>query len=269
MALTLKLGKKEEEVDELAADPNEIDEPIAPTDSEELLNAKLEAAELRGKLSVLQKVQPAQRNNYEQTKITVFQDANTLSDDDFQRKYNMAKHMATASVLEQENRMTKQETKQELAEARASSELSARYGTEYFKFKDQIEDTLNDLSSEVRQDPKRLAKHMERVYKSIATERPLTKAKPISSEDIRRKITPDFEKPTPEAQARKAAEDAASDEIEDQYRPLARAVGLSSESERVKYKAMVDGGEFVPMELGGGVTFSDPAKGFERAAAVK
>ncbi len=270
MALKIKVGKKEDEQDELPTDEvDDIETPIEADDSDELLNAKLEAAELRGKLSVLQKAAPDPRNNHEQTKLTVFQDANTLSDEDFQKKYNMQKYMATAAVLEQENRRTKSETQQELAEARASSELSARYGTEYFRFKDQIEDTLGDLAPEVRQDPKRLAKHLERTFKALSSEAPKPKPKVVNAND-RRQVVSDFDKPTGERGARKAAEDdAAPDEIEEQYRPLAKAVGLSSESERVKYKAMVDAGEFVPMDLGGGIRFADPAKGFERVEASK
>lgn len=270
MALTVKVGKKAGELDELPEDETiEVEGADVVDNQDELLNAKLEAAELRGQLKVLKGDQPNGQNSHAQIKQAVFNDANSLSDEDFQTKYRMAKHMATASVLEREGAMTKSEMKQELAEARAASELSGRYGSEYYKHKDKIEETLADLSPEVRQDSKRLAVHMERVYKSLAIDRPKPKTA-AEKEEVRRRMTPDFEKPTIEAgNGKDKDENADKDEIEEAYRPLAKAVGLSSETERRKYKAMIDGGEFVPMELGGGVTFSDPVKGFERVAAGK
>lgn len=273
MALKVKVKSKseEEEVDELENEEGEeVDgADVVEDDDDEATRLKIENAEMRGKLSVLQKAQGNPHSNHEQVKLQVFQDANNLSDEDFHKKYNMQKHMATASVLERENAMTKAETKQELAEARASSELSAKYGPEYFRHKEQIEETLADLSPEVRQDPKRLAKHMERVFKAVSTERPNAKPKSVKDGEDRRKVVKDFEKPTPDADARKGDEEEDKDEIEEQFRPLAKAVGIQTESERLHYKDLIDKGEFVPMELGGGVRFADPAKGFERVEAKK
>lgn len=268
--LTVKVGKKAGELDELPEDETtEVEGADVVENQDELLNAKLEAAELRGQLKAMKGGQPTGQNSHDQIKQAVFNDANTLSDDDFQTKYRMAKHMATASVLEREGAMTKSEMKQELAEAKAASELSGRYGSEYYKYKDKIEETLTDLSPEVRQDSKRLAAHMDRIYKSFAIDRPKPKTA-AEKEETRRRMTPDFEKPTIEAgNGKDKQEGGDKDEIEENDRPLARAVGLSSETERRKYKAMIDGGEFVPMDLGGGVTFSDPAKGFEHATATK
>lgn len=270
MALTVKVGKKAGELDELPEDETtEVAGADVVENQDELLNAKLEAAELRGQLKVLKGAQPNGQNSHDQIKQAVFNDANTLSDDDFQTKYRMAKHMATASVLEREGALTKSEMKQEIAEARAAAELSSRHGSEYYKHKDQIEETLADLSPEVRQDPKRLAAHMERIYKSLAVDRPKPKTA-AEKEEVRRRMTPDFEKPTIDAGAGKDKDGGADkDEIAENDRPLARAVGLSSETERRKYKAMIDGGEFVPMDLGGGVMFSDPLKGFERVTTAK
>lgn len=269
--LKVKLGKKsEDEMDELPdEETDEVEGGDVVEEDDELTRLKIENAEQRGRLSVLQKATSAPANNHDQVKLTVFQDANNLSDEDFQTKYKMAKHMATASVLERENAMTKAETRQELAEARASSELSARYGTDYFKYKDQVEDTLADLSSEVRQDPKRLAKHMERVFKAVSGERGAAKPKSVAGDESRRKVVKDFEPPINDAAGKKPANDEHQDEIEEQYRPLAKAIGLSSESERLKFKTICDNGEFVPMELGGGVVFADPAKGFEKVVAAK
>lgn len=269
MALTVKVGKKSEEVDDLPIDEDASVDGGDVVEEDEVTRLKIENAEQRGRLSILQKTQSDPRINHEQTKISVFQDANNMDDEAFFNKYRMQKHMATAAVLEQEQRMTKAETRQELAEARASSELSARYGTDYFKYKDQVEETLNDLSPEVRQDPKRLAKHLERTYKALAVDRPTPKPKSVSGDESRRRITSDFEKPIPESDPRKNEDLKPKDEIEEQFRPLAKAIGLTSESERVKYKSIVDSGEFVPMDLGGGVSFSDPAKGFERAEKPK
>lgn len=270
MALKVKVAKKADEVDELQDEESEEVEgaDVVEEEDNEAERLKIENAEMRGKLSVLQGSKTTQ-NNHEQIKLQVFQDANSLSDEDFQTKYKMAKHMATASVLEQENRMSKAETKQELAEARASSELSAKYGPDYFKYKEQVEETLADLSPEVRQDPKRLAKHMERTFKALSTERTPAKPKSVAGDESRRKIVKDFERPTPEADAREHKEEDQNDEVEEQFRPLAKAIGITSESERLKYKEIVDKGEFVPMELGGGVVFADPNKGFEKRVEAK
>lgn len=273
MALTIK-RPKQGETDELPEDEIEDQDQVENEDADadadadvdadeddgkgedEVTRLKIENAEQRGRLSVLQNQAGVPKNDprtvLQQTKAQVFADANNLSDEDFEGKYRMAKHLATASILEQQSNITEQENKRLNAEARAEAELSARYGADFYRFKGRIEESLEDLSDAARQDPKRLAKHMERQLKSYMV------SKPKSRVEDRKKVVQDFDAPQP---AGKKPEEKLkkSDDIKEEDRSLANAMGLKSESERLKYM-----NPFVEMNMGDGLVFRDPAKGFEK-----
>jgi len=123
---------------------------------------------------------------------------------------------------------------------------------------------LDDLSPEVRQDPKRLAKHMERQYLALQSEKRISEPEKV---DPRKRITSDFAKPSVgTVPGERAPVEVESDEIPAEYQPLSKAMGLTSEKERKEMMKRISDGEYVPMNLGGGVVFQDPNKGFEKIA---
>lgn len=256
MDITLK--KKAEEIDDLPPEGEKVEgadvEEIS--EKERLRKLELDNAEMRGRLSALQEKKPTAVDQFQQTKLRVLTDINQMDDEQFEKLYKMQKHQASMAVMEQENAATKAESRRAVAEAEAKTELGIKYGTSFYEMKSQIEEALEDLSPEVRQDPKKLARYMERQYLALATQ--VKPKKATEKEEPRRRITPDFEQPNPVA-IEKVKKSEDDEEITEVDRPLAKAMGLKTEKERKEYMT-----DFVPMNLGGGVVFRDPEKGFER-----
>jgi hypothetical protein len=263
MEITVK--KKEAEADELPAEEKEVEgADVVAKERERLRQLELENAEMRGKLSVSQPNKPSPVDQFQQQKLRVMTDINTLDDETFERTYKMPKHSASMAMFERENEMTRAESKRAIAEAEAKAEMSAKYGSNFYAIKAQIEDSLDDLSPEVRQDPKRLAKHMERQYMALQSERRINEPEKI---EPRKKIVSDFAKPgVGSVPGEKPPVEPETDEIPAEYQPLSKAMGITSEKERKEMMKRISDGEYVPMNLGGGVVFQDPNKGFEKVA---
>ena len=257
------IPKKEEEVIEDDKLP-EDDGVVEPKNREHELELKL--ARQEGELSALKKNSNPQnpQMTMEQTKNMVFTDVNNMSDEDFRKKYNQSKHSATMAVMDQQDKLTKAETRALHAEVEASQELGSQYGNDFYMFKDKILDSMSDLSEEVKQDPVKIKRAMERAY--LAEVATVKKVGPSRDNPTRRQIVDDFAKPKPDAVSLKKEEvdaDFSEDiptgsDIADSR--LARNMGLSSREEAKEFSNK----EFVPMKMGGGFLFQDPKKGFER-----
>lgn len=80
-----------------------------------------------------------------------------------------------------------------------------------------------------------------------------------------KKIVRDFQPPVPRSDKGGEGRDGGdSDLIKEEDRPLAARFGIHTEAQRKKYMS-----EFIPMDLGGGVRFEDPKKGFVKTLPVK
>lgn len=264
MALTFK--KKEEEIDELP--PEEGTDPVKESEDEKH-RLELENAELRGRMAERDKFEKKEPtvDTHEINKQRILADSNNMTDEDFEKIYKMPKHQAVAYTLDQDNRRTKYESKKAIAEAEAKTEMAAKYGADFYRFKNECESALEDLSPEARQDPKKVAAYMERIYRGLSTE----KTKSPTGKEVdssRKKIVSDFEKPKPDAEKVKK-ELTDEDLVEEQHRPLANVLGLRSEKERKEMMELQAKGGYIPMNMGGGKWFKDPSRGFEKVAAEK
>lgn len=268
MALTIKRSAKEaEELDTLPEGSEEEQETIVETvEEDEALKLKIENAEMRGRLSILQKTErPVDAMTiHEQQKAIVFSDMNTHSDEQFEQKYKMPKHQASTTMLERDNALSKAETKRLHAESEAKSEMGAKYGTEFYKYKAQIEEAVEDLSEEARKDPKRVARFMEKQFLAMQKEEKPTLRQSSKETEGRRKVVTDFAKPNASADNELHRKQEEPDVIAEGDRELARNMGITSEKERLSYM-----GDFVPMNMGGGKWLKDPSKGFEKIESAK
>jgi hypothetical protein len=260
--MKIEIPKKDEVINEEDVLPQ--DEVIEePKNREHELEVEL--ARKEGELAGLKKSTPAvnPQNSLEQTKQIVFADTNNLSDEDFHKKYNMNKHGAMMTVMDQENKLTKAESRQMQADIAADQALAGRYGQDFYKFQDKIREGVADLSEEVRQDPVRLQKAKERLYLASVSE--MKRVGPAKDDPTRRKIVTEFEKPKPDPikQPKESADAVFSDDVptgsDTSDSKLARNMGLTSKEEAKNYQK-----EYVPMNLGGGYKFEDPKRGFER-----
>jgi hypothetical protein len=244
--------KKEETVDEF---PETKEEELSIEEKHRRL--ELENAEMRGRLSAA-KEQPRTppQNSHEQTKARIYSDANSLDDEKFQDVYKMSKNQAMMTILERDAAISKAEAKRAAAEAEAKVEMATKYGSSFYQFKNQVEEAVADLSEEVKSDPSRLARAMERFYLSFQKEGVATRTKP----DERKKMINDFEKPALSPPAEKKEQE----EIPAAYKPFSKVFGIHSETERKELMQTIAEGEFVPMDMGNGYWFKSPERGFER-----
>lgn len=267
--MKVKLGDEdvtEEVIDETTELPNGDggDQPIVdetPNDNEaRIRELEIEKARLEGQNSVLSRapVAPAQADHLKNYKQVVWTDVNALSDEEFETKHKMPKYKATAAISEAEI----DQNRRELTETRVEARLAAKYGKDYLEVKSEVDEMIKDASPEVRQDPERLAKFAERCLQAAIKSKPaeviVTKGAPVN----RSKITSGFDKPNAGGQPK--AKENLTDEIDPSYRTIGRAFGLNSEKERKELMA----NDYVPMELGAGVSFRDPDKGFEKAKSA-
>lgn len=229
---------------------------------------EIENAELRGRADALKEVAvPGKKDSNsanEAWKATVLQDVNGMADDDFRMKYRCEKYQATSAILEHEFKTSSSQQKQQIAELRAENRLSAKYGKDFFELKSEIDEVVAMAAPEVRQDPDRLSKLMERAYLASSKDRKPAAAKPAGQPnggDVRR-IVSNFEKPTP-APSGGSRKEPETDLLPENYRKLGGAFNLKSEKER---KELMES-DYVPMNLGGGLVFRDPAKGVEKVGS--
>ncbi len=229
-----------------------------------LRQVELEKARLEGELRALKgdKTKPAdQKRQYIQQ---VYADL-AMDDDEFKTKYRgYNKSQVVAAVHDEVNA----DSNSKISRLEAKNSLSRKY-EDFIDYEDAIDEALTDANPAVLQDPARLKKFMERAYISASKEHPVEKTRVLkkgkaSKEEPVKRIVKDFHAPTPKASGKESEEgDDNQDEIKEEDRALAKRFGLTSEKQRKKYMS-----NFIPMNLGGGVVFEDPKKGFEKKAKV-
>jgi hypothetical protein len=282
---------KTEDVDTLEDAPEEkepdaIEEPQPSKREREL---ELQLARQEGEMSAMKRLNTnTGQPSLEQTKQIVLNDANTLSDEDFHRKYPQhTKHTAIMTVMDADNRQTKAEARQLHAEASAAAKLSAKYGAAYYDVESKIREGMEDLSPEARQDAEKLSRYMERQFLALSR----GSITPKTKSDDRRKVVSDFEKPTIQAKKEIAPIDNGDeDEIKDEVpegsdissQKLAAFLNIRSAKEQkdiiAKWHPGTEKGEtvaYVDMDLTckdpyakEKIIFNDPKRGFERVKVV-
>lgn len=257
MEITLKKKEDENNEDENNELPPKDEDIKTPSIEEEKRRLELENAEMKGRLSALkEQPRPQPTNTHEQTKQRVYADAAGMDDENFQKVYGMSKDQAKLTIVEREAAMSRTESRRAMAEAEAKTEMATKYGTDFYLYKGQVEDAVADLSEEVRSDPSRLSKAVERIYLGLRKD-----SKAPSKEDPRKKIVSDFSPPTPSIDAEKKPD---AKEIPEAYKPLSKVFGIKDETERQELMKTIKEGEYVPMNMGGGIWFKHPDRGFER-----
>jgi len=271
--------KKEEVVENETLDPNEpageetpsVEQPAPEpsSDAQRLRELELQNAKLEGQISTLQSISQPSKSVENQTQVqqnawkaTVLADINGMPDEDFRTKYKFEKYQATAAILEQEMLTKSAKTDRQVAELTAENRLVAKYGKDFMAVRSEVDEMVALASPEVRQDPVRLEKLMEKAYLASSRDKksdvePMPKPKGTEM----KRIIQNFEKPTPAPSSGKRNE-PEKDELPVEYRDLGRALKLTSEKERQELMA----NDFVPMQLGGGLVFKDPSRGVEKIA---
>lgn len=266
--------KVEGEVEEITAESDQlpvdevVEQPIIEKDEQaekirvlELEKARLEG-EVRGRTaSATPAVDP--NLSVKQLHAQVWADANALDDEEFKSKYKTEKHRATAALLQDDLQKTKTANSQEIAELRAEQRMGAKYGKDFYDVKTEVDEMLSFASAEVRQDPEKLSKFMEKAYQAARKDKPVEAAGKKVESVNRSKITGGFSTPMPTGMAAKGKEED-NDLVVPEYRQIARAFGITSEKERKKLME----NDIVPIDFGAGIVFRDPEKGFERISAA-
>ena len=273
MSIKVKLKEDEQnktedvEVTELEKSEEITDEEIVEEDSSKKL--ELENARLQGQLEVLKSTpKPDKVDQNERARLQLLNDANNLSDEQFEAVYKATKSQTMTVFLDQQLRLNKQETSQRIFESEAKMELTNKYGKDFTKYKKELNECLEDASPAVRQDPERLTRFLERNFLALSKDdAPAEKKQVVKKEEDmqRRRIVSDFAKPGVDGSDLKKNEDPNKDVIKEEYKGLGSRWGIETESERKKYLGKV---VYVPMNFGNGVTFSDPKKGFESNATA-
>lgn len=230
-------GGEQPIVDELRPDPNDRIREL------ELEKARLEG-EIRGRSASQAPVQ-TQGQSDQQIKQQVWADANMLSDDDFKTKWGTEKYKATTALLEKEVASTATQQRQETALLRAESRMASQH-PDFYEVKDQIDELVAMASPEIRQDPEKLAKLMEKGY--AAAVKPTPRANAGGRNMNRSRITGGLESPTPQAAPSGRVENEDKDQLAPEYRELGRWFGITSESERKKLME----NDYIEMDLGNG-----------------
>lgn len=243
--------------------PEGQETPEVPPVDDIAKKLELENAELKGRISAFESIakstpQPQTQNQADAWKQVAYNDINTLDDDEFETKYKNKKHQVSAAILEYEIKTQSAQTRQEVAELKAENKLMSKY-PDLHKYDNVIREALTDSSPEVKQDPERLARVMERAYLAAAKENPAPKKKEESME--RRQIQANFEKPSPKF-AGNPGKGNENDEIPGEFAPICRAFGIQSEKER---RALMETDE-VETDYGNGIVFRRSEKGFEKVS---
>ena len=223
---------------------------------------ELENAELKGKVEAFQTIaKSTEKSNStaskdeETWKNAALNDINILSDEEFIAKYKNNKMQVNTALLQYDFQKQTASQRQQISELRAENRMTAKYSN-FSEYKDQIQEAMNDAAPEVKQDPERLTKVMERAYLA-ALNNPSTKNKEVPMD--RRSIqTTNFEKPR--AHVDKKQEN--SDEIPVEYAPICNAFGIRSEKERQQYLNTDE----IETQFGNGYVLRDSKKGFEKVA---
>lgn len=261
----MKVEKKAEVVDqdiEVKEDevlPEGNVEVSAPVVDEEKRKLELENAELRGKASAFEAISKnvphgTTATQADQWKTTALSDINTLNDDEFQTKYKYSKLQVNSAILQNDFQTQTTSQNQKFAKIEAENKLISRH-SDFFEYKNEIQDAIDEVAPEIRQDPERLAKVMERAYLAAS------KGSAKKETNVERKnISTGFEKPSPKREVSKQNE---SDEIPAEFAAPCKAFGLTSEKER---KALMES-NYVETHFGNGYVLRDSEKGFEKIAS--
>lgn len=270
MSIKVTVPKKEEELEELPEKEEletEVEETVEENDERDL---ELENARLQGQVEVLSKKDaPASgQNSQEKARAQLLNDVNSLSEEQFSEIYHKSKTEVMATYLDHAVHTGNLETKERVASAEARMELTTKHGSDFLKYRKEVDAALQDASAEVKQDPERLARFMERQYLALKRENPPKVIKKKEGDDTvnRKKIVSDFEKPDPVAgeHVSEEAEKKKNDELSPQDYALGKHFGITTKSEAELHKGL-----YVPMDFGNGITFKDPAKGFEKVEPAK
>lgn len=237
--------------------PDVIEPDAAAEAAARARELELENARLKGRLEASPAAPAVDPNAW---KAAVWADMNGLDEDSFKAKYNgVSKTQASTKMLEDDFQKSTAQTQQQIAELRAENQLASKY-PEFFSHKEAVSEAIADASPEVRRDPAKLAKFMERAFLAAKAANPAPAAKPRKpGEPTRRVVDPAFVAPTNKGDE---PTPKAKDDIAPEYKSIARAFGIADEAERKKLSES----EFCRMDLGGGVFFESPDRGFEKTA---
>ncbi len=245
-----------------AAEPV-VEETPAPVEVDRVRELELENAALRARADTLKEVATQNKAvdnsnaSKDAWKGAILADSNSMTDEDFRAKYKTEKYQATAAILEFDMKDSNQKTQQRIASVQAEQRLMTKH-KDFLSVKAEVDEMVAMASPEVRQDPDRLEKLMERAY--LAAEKKEVKpAAPQTKENVKRIIN-SFEKPTPKGESK--GSESASDDLPEDIRALGKSFGLTSEKERKELLSNA----YIPMDLGGGYVFRDPAKGVEKVS---
>lgn len=235
----------------------------APIVDEEKRKLELENAELRGKASAFESLSKNVPSGTIQADPNAWKgiflaDLNSLDDESFQTKYKNSKMQANTAFLQNEFATQSASQNQKFAKIEADNKLLTKYD-DLYEYDKEIQEALRDASPEVKADPERLSKVIERAYLAA------TKSAPKAKEPMERKnLNAGFEKPQPRKESSKKE---TSDEIPDEYRSVCNKMGITSEKERQSLMESDDvETHFGRDNSGKQIVFRDRAKGFERVA---
>ena len=150
--------------------------------------------------------------------------------------------------------------------------MYAKYGPEYAEISDQMTVIISEASTEVRNDPVRLANYIDRQFKAIRKpkkEPPAAPATPPTGDPMQRRIS-NFDTPNPIPAPPANPNTPKVTPVDPGIAHIINSFGtqnpddrITSEEERKKFES-----PNIRMDLGktGGkhVVFRDPKKGFER-----
>lgn len=256
------LDEKVNETDQL---PEGEKEETQAVPSEESSKLELENAELKGKVQAFEQIAKStpkvnstgltEKKEWEALKNRTLSEMGSLTDEDFESKNGCTKSQAHIAILQKDYNELSASQKQETSTLRAENRLISQY-PDFRNYQEAIDEAINDVAPEVKQDPDRLSKAMERAYLAAVKSEP----KKRTEEKVERKSisSTSFEKPRPKVDRKE--EDA--DAIPAEYAPICKAFGITSEKERKKY---VESDE-IETHFGGGYVLRDSKKGFEKVA---
>jgi len=258
--------EEEEEGDEEEEGEVDLEDIEDDDDSEELPKSKRELEHIKkiARLEArLETPKPgANANDQQQAYINAVYADLDMDDDDFKEKY---RGYSKAKVIAAINQETTARSTAQMSSLAAKNSLTRKY-PDFFEHEEEIDEALSDAAPHVLQDPTKLKSFMERAYKALsAGKSPAKKAPKFSKDDDRRKkIVNDFEPPTPKKKKVSDEDEDDEDAIKEENRGLAAKFKLHKESDRKRFS-----GKYIPMELGAGVRFVSPEKGFEKADKKK
>lgn len=250
--------------DDISAQSESSPQDQKDSRSDPIQKLSLENAELKGRLSALESIQksspgaPQTIDQQEAWKNQALQDINILDDEEFQTKYKHQKFQVNSAILQYDFNKQTVEQKRQLAELRAENSLMSKY-QDFSEYRSAVQDAVDDSSIEVRQDPARLQKVMERAYLAASRENPVSPKRKEDSME-RRMIQSQFEKPRPKNDG--IPSKVETDKIPPEFSPICKAFGLTSEKERQELMKSDD----VETHYGDGIVFRDREKGFEKVA---